>query len=249
VPAGIRQAPTPIRMGAKPGSTGPQVLPIANVSASPLMDQCHAFGRNRQCLCGRPPDHLEAGEFGPDHPREGQKRQLGSMAAGWRRRGTSPSGGHHAFPCATVCPLSHRFPPFGQRSLSAQLRRPRPRPATSAKRRLLPFPSAPWEGRNPPNAVCPPAPRAAPGQRLATGEDSTCSADAAPDHERPVATNAVRHGGEDHHVLMIARHRAAGTVSVGDDPFGARQAALLSPLSPRVAIASPGPRSVRTGPA
>ena len=43
-----------------------------------------------------------------------------------------------------------------------------------------------------------------PRQRLATGEDSTCSADAAPDHERPVATNAVRHGGEhEDHCLMI----------------------------------------------
>jgi hypothetical protein len=37
----------------------------------------------------------------------------------------------------------------------------------------------------------PRAPRAAPGQRLATGEDSTCSADAAPDHERTVAACAM----------------------------------------------------------
>ena len=43
------------------------------------------------------------------------------------------------------------------------------------------------------------------------GKISTCSADAAPGHERPVATDAVGHGGEDHHVSMIARHRAAGT--------------------------------------
>ena len=34
-------------------------------------------------------------------------------------------------------------------------RRSRSRLATSASRRLLPFPSAPWKGRNPPNAEVP----------------------------------------------------------------------------------------------
>ena len=37
-----------------------------------------------------------------------------------------------------VRPLSRRFPPFGQASLSAQLRRPRPRSATGGLRRLRP---------------------------------------------------------------------------------------------------------------
>jgi hypothetical protein len=42
-----------------------------------------------------------------------------------------------------------------QGALSAQLRRTPPPSAMTSLRRLLPFPSAPWEGRNPPNAVCP----------------------------------------------------------------------------------------------
>ena len=41
-----------------------------------------------------------------------------------------------AFPVALVPPLSRPFLPFGERSLSAQLRRPRPQSATSAIRRF-----------------------------------------------------------------------------------------------------------------
>jgi hypothetical protein len=43
-----------------------------------------------------------------------------------------------AFPVALVPPLSRPFLPFGERSLSAQLRRPRPQSATSAIRRNRP---------------------------------------------------------------------------------------------------------------
>ena len=51
-----------------------------------------------------------------------------------------------------------------------------------------------------------------PRQRLAT-----CSADAAPDHERPVATDAMRDGGEheDHCLMIMLATRPAGTVRGG----------------------------------
>ena len=51
---------------------------------------------------------------------------------------TSASGGLYAYRLGLERPLSRSFPPFDQRSLSAQLRRPRTRSATSAIRRFRP---------------------------------------------------------------------------------------------------------------
>jgi len=53
------------------------------------------------------------------------------------RRG-SGVGGLHAYRIGPVRPLSRPLLPFGQRSLLARLKRPRPRAATSAIRRLQP---------------------------------------------------------------------------------------------------------------
>ena len=58
------------------------------------------------------------------------------MRGGDDRQGAP--GGLCAYGLGFVRPLSRRFPPFGQASLSAQLRRPRLRSATRALRRLQP---------------------------------------------------------------------------------------------------------------
>src|SRR5271166_2628616 len=59
--------------------------------------------------------------------------------------------------CLSAVAPASRFEP-----LSPIVRRPPPPPAISASRRLLPFPTAPWEGRNPPIAAgrCDPRTRA-----------------------------------------------------------------------------------------
>jgi hypothetical protein len=116
------------------------VLPFANLSGDPAQDD-FADGITENLTT-----ELSRWKDNPLWPALLRPRVEGRTG----RARTTGSG------CASVLPEAAPVP-----ALSAQLRRPRTRSARSAIRRLRPFPSAPWGGRNPPVREIPRGPQIA----------------------------------------------------------------------------------------